>query len=58
MESFVFVFCLNFQVKERKKQTQGKDFAANLYLLFNLLTGKFVILRAQKRFRMLPPQTE
>ena len=29
MESFVFVFCLNFQVKKRKKQTQRKDFAAN-----------------------------
>ena len=58
MESFFFVLCLNFQVKKRKKQTQRKDFAANLYLLFNPLTAKFVILHSQKRFQMLPPQTE
>ena len=58
MESFFFVLCLNFQVKKRKKQTQRKDFAANLYLLFNPLTVKFVILHSQKRFQMLSPQTE
>ena len=58
MESFFFVLCLSFQVKKRKKQTQRKDFAANLYLLFNPLTVKFVILHSQKRFQMLSPQTE
>ena len=51
-------FCPNFQVKKKKKQKQKKDFVANLYLLFNPLTAKSIILCARKRFQMLPPQTE
>lgn len=54
MESFAFVFCLNFQVNKRKKLNTENRFCSKFALFFKSLNAKSVILRSQK----LRPQAE